>query len=547
MNNEYIIKLVNLYNDCTLNEIPSYLLNNRMFMLNRILEKDEFNSNFNDLYHNINPFRNEKQFFIELIELCYTKLDNDYIIFDGNGYHLKFFYDLKKIFDFYIKTFEKEREIIENIIIKKPLILLTLDNDTFKFDYNDNIIKRIYKNDLTKKIINMYKVDTFDAGDVNSELLTSNKINNLFEIIKNVDNIFNYLNVINFKQKTISNLVSKKKHISNEVINIFENTNFYLQIIKNEKNFINKVNNDYYTKSFSEYCVLKYGSFKYDSHNSNISVYISKYIDNNNVFDSYIRKNINYLNLRSLSLDNIYIFLRQYNFEYGILEYLALFYNIYEKKYLIKKILNSKFYNLKNIFSYLYNDKCVEKLFNFFKDNIPKFNSLKPHIFNIVFSKSNINFDALRFRKIIELDSHNKKYLEKILYYHPKFIDSINFSKMKIFESEKLHFDNIEVGIIPSSIDKNSDHLFKFVNEYNFIDYLGQEFINNKNKMIDFCYKINCGILDNLPHFKKDKDIVSLSLKKNEKMIKYAHVDYINMYVNNNFDVDLTIKQINET
>lgn len=59
---------------------------------------------------------------------------------------------------------------------------------------------------------------------------------------------------------------------------------------------------------------------------------------------------------------------------------------------------------------------------------------------------------------------------------------------------------------------------------------------------MEICSKIPFGILNKCISFRKDYDIVSIELRKDIHMIKYADSIYVHKFIECNFDLEKTLE-----
>lgn len=547
----YILKLVNLYQRVDLRHIPNYLLNNKKFMLYRIINIKNQEYKAGELSNIFNKFKTDKEFYSELFDILNS--------------NFKIVKKIKSMHYFINMSISNNDELIDIAMKKYPHILFFLNKKNINNKYiNDDLLRYLYK----------YS-NNYNISNNRSSLFMLKENDKIFEIIKYVPNFFNYnlneyINIYDLNKyydniilnKILLNLLSLIKNRDDKVCFTNITNVVFLQFLKNNKNIL-IINNNF----LSYYCTIKYKiSFSciYPIYDFNNIIKRNKYLDLSSV-NNKLQKDRNYIfkthyervyeNNPKLDeyYDLIFLILRNNLVKENIFLYFGNFCeNFYLNKYLIKRISNYKgFEPIKYLFKYLYNNKIlyninyIKKLKNFLNHRI--WDNLSINIiFKYMFASTNPN--EILFYRIDDIDIKiifNKKLLEKILYYYPKFIRGILHylnKRTKVLKSSFIHYENI-YSCVPFYVDINSTEFDKYINKKNYHDIKNFDYYN-KEEMIKFCSKINFGILKRLPHFKNDYDIVSISVKKDEKMIRYADVNYINKYVENNFDINLTLEKM---
>lgn len=552
-NNSNILKLVNLYHYCKLEEIPKYLLNDKYFMLYRIFIYDNYKSNYTDLNHRLNKFFYDKFFYYDLLNLYY------YEVFCNTNRNNNYFNIIEKIIYFIVDCLNivddinNHDEISKYIKMKFPFILLFLNIENL----DDEILINLYKNKYIKSYINDYYIDFNNVLYKNLE--NPNKLNVLFELIKNIDRVIKNYHFP--KNKILLNLLTKKNKANIKMIDENEYNNYlFLQLIKTNKKYIYEIKEYYYTTKFKKYCILKYGLINLNKTNiSKENIYSNKYINNTGIDNNALDKNL-FFKKKDHYQDILYILICKNDFYIHITKFFSSLKTIiYKDKSLIKKILsNNKFYSMRLMIKYFYNDELQynSNYINNFKNILNGYPSfefykknyyLKSKFLNYLLSQCYYyNYDRIKYwyNNIYYFVFFDKKNFEKILYHYPNFFNSIYHHKSQVYKSKMINYENIKISTIylPLTLKMNNEEITKFINNDNSKIFLKE--INNKEDIINYCYKINCGILNHIPHFKDDYDIVSLSLKKDEEMIKYASVDYINKYIENNFDINKMLEEM---
>lgn len=524
-----------LYHHCELNKIPKYLLNDKKFMINRIFYKKE-KIHYRDLINKHNPFNNDKDFFLDLFKLYNSiiseRANKNIFTMEKSSYIFRL---ANEIISFISNFLRNENKILNHIIKKYSFVIL------FGKHNNDdkNFIKSVYKNKQTR-LITSVKVK-FDHP-----LFKPDDVENQFELLKNISFVINKTNFFP-DNKILLNLISTRKNLSRDILIKINDRKLILQLTKTNKYYSSYFSGENHNFTFVKFSILKYGFSKWY-----YIVVVRKVIHLNKFLDIHMLTDIDDFN-KIKYCDILYSLVHNHKFDRNVFIYMGNTHKtVYKNKYLMKKILNKKkFESIKLIFKYLYfnnknydNDNYINDLKNFFlrkriiNKNF-KINLLKKFfIYNFLNSDCTIQW----YNNVIEFIEFDKKILEKIFYYYPEFINNIHLPKINIYESKMINYKNIFIKKVPSCIGINSNELKRFVNNQNSIHFLSDIF--NKNEIINYYSKIDFGILNHLPHFKKDKDIVSLSLQKNEEMIKYSDVEYINKYIENNFDINKTIEEI---
>lgn len=296
-------------------------------------------------------------------------------------------------------------------------------------------------------------------------------------------------------------------------------------------------------KSISEeknnilYSIKKYGylDFSYKKKIQNVNNELKFLIFNKN--DIYSLNNFHYN--KDLFFHKIKENIENTTFLYFI-EYLSL--NKYAKKISTQKFINNinmyKYFYLNenlNIFSYLNNKNNNEYIPSYFINNF--------------FKLDNENTDTCYYDYDFNFNysfMNNKRILEKITYYDPTIIVNLLIdTRNKFYNSKFINFKFFGDNVFSLSFEKSFLENKKLLHNYHIVHMLIKYYkYDTKENILEYINDYKHDILDIIPKFKDDKDIVISSLINNPKMIKYAHKTYINMYVKNNFDMDKTLNEI---
>lgn len=537
-NMDNIEKLVKLYHHCKIDELPNSLLDNKDFMLKRIIFFNK--NNLGDTFHPLNKFKHDYDLIKSIFNLKlkdkinYLKLD-------------------KIIKNVYNNILSKDFKLLFKIAKKYPLIFYYINFDIIKNKkkFNKNIhslcddyyyIKYIIKNTLNYDEEFLY-------------FLKKNVIN-----VNNKDFIFDFIkNGVKFEtcDKILMNLLFKRpgyhknkcseyilyssniKYKKDEGISIKSPTYYLIKYGKIKKNNYNKLNNILLKKlenvqSYYNYLVkLCTFSKKYDL----IYLLLKKYIENNPYFNItlllksfFIKKEIIKLLLRKINNNSYYLFKLVYNSQK--------YYQLLEKK----NNFNLLIYSINNLNNFgIRYSKLIERT------NINTIIKGIDEDYGIFISKLN------------EMFKYDKKILEKILYHNQKAIKNIdiiykenifsnlscfidknnNINKMDFYLSKFINHENVKLRKIPKKLMNNENlNIFKkIIRNINFRSFFNFEQENNK-KLIMKLLKNGANLLYSIPHFKNDHDIVLKSLENDENMILYCNVKYINKYVEFNYDIN---------
>ncbi|WXB47385.1 MAG: 3'-5' exonuclease [Candidatus Shikimatogenerans sp. Tmey] len=467
----------------------------------------------------------------------------------------------KKIKYKIIKT--KSIKILKNIINKNNI--LTIDKFIYNIIINNNK-KFIIKNNNFKKKINKYLYKYiytynifFNKKKKNKYyLIFKKKINYLLNFKFLFQNInikynINYIKKLYFIYKNIKNKYKKK--IYKEIF--YNNYILYIiNIIINNKIFINKLNFYFYEKYIKKYkifpniwnnIIIKYNNFFIDEYqdlskyqyknlkslfkeivynNKKINIYL--YSDTNQSIYNWINNNYNY--------NYIYNKIIYFNTNYRHYRKIFIF-NKYFLKFLYKKIfIYNNIYLLKNkikkkgsVYIYIYKYNSNIKIYKIILNKIKKIknkkycilirnNNQKKLILKLFYKKKKyiyiLKFLIYFFKIIIK---YNKKYLLKILFYLKKIkiinkiFLNINFKKYNIYQI-LLKYYNI-------NICKNK--IFNKINNiYHLSKYLLYKIKYNKTyNIINLFYKYNnINILNFIKQYKINKKKIIKHIIKNKKI-----------------------------
>lgn len=517
---EIISKLVELYFNTNLKDVPKYLLENKDFMIKRVtLKYKNGNHNFDDIYHSFNPFKYDIDFIIEFFHKMnigdsyskYNILKNVYkdVLYHNEEFLYKFSIKFPHIY-FYI-----QQDIESGKYNLSPkLFLLFSDTNFIKFALKSfhNFYIKFNSSSFLLMIENI-------KGKI--KILSSlNDKDIIFNIIKH--NIL-YYDIQNFitNDKIYNNLLLKY-HCSSLLYNdepynylkLFE----YFKKMKQKINIGIKANNILakFNLHFLNYCIEKYGLLFEDKElyyvvNVKILKKVNKFIHPSRVrLDTYFNLSYNPNNMDKVFIlsnirKNLYFNTKKlipYYFKSNkIFERLILCNNFIFLKLVLKRIHDLKFFFNKN-----------EHHTSFYKNTFPN---------NVEIIYKFIETCDYELGLIHKNFLHNKKNIEKICYYYP--------NKKFLLYSGRINIDCI--------------HSSKFVkkDKYSFF-HLQRK--NDKNEILKFMKETKIDILKLNHHLKNDDDIVYESLKNNEKMIYFSNVNHINEYVNNNFDINKTLEKL---
>lgn len=600
MNNINITKLVYLYKFCKFETIPKYLLDNKEFVLKRCTTLCESNTIPKSLLANKEFVLNicntkieqSKKFSLNNIEDLVNKLNN--FKYDKN-----FISDVFKIMNdnnidqiyiyskFYSKILCSKPEIILYLIKKNPILYLSIIKEkklhkSINNLFNDiEFLKFILKN-LNTKAINNY-IDAFYI------LLKNNKeLVYLFIKYINVEYqcaIFNFFEKKNinswiFNNKIIQNIILKRdtslkyEDITKKFNDIFNHRNgnnkkilIILESLKtNKSNILKFIDKIYFGDYIINYFNKKYGSICHIPFIDNelyklINTII--YSDKNHSISLSMNKLINMKN------KDVVIFIFKRLFELNNNNIMSLFYY---------SIMNKK--DLFKLFNYSLNNEFMKSIYrNIYKNNIKKNNYY--NYTNLLSYSSSYNknfpilsiedkFNLINFKKelIPKLNEnilYNIKFIEKIIYYNSikykifRFHDILN--RMKFVNSKLDDYSIFNVFSLKNKGIKNISKYYElFMRIYNSPNY--SEKIKNKahylfilninscmyctNYDMTFNYikQIQSYICNNINHDYKNNKIALESLKKDEKLIIYCDIKYINEYVENEFDISKIISKL---
>lgn len=521
---DYITKVVKLYKFCDLTKIPEYLLNNHSFLSKRII-KYAF---WDDLMYILNSnLSNNYEFIYEMVNICNFKLKS------YNSLRKKH----KIINFFYKKILLKNFDLLYKLCIKFPYFYFYILSD---INILPNKIKELIQNK-----------DYINFSFKNVEMLIFNFLyfsDKKYEHFLKKDYFFNiikYFSISKFKYVKLYN---------NEFLNYIRN--YYkndiqqtFKLIKKEKDFILDIKTNFLVKNinFNLYCIKKYSFCK------NLDVLL--------LFDNYyIYKLSEIKNLDKISdfytleqihnKDIFYILIKNYfnNFDFNI-DFIPI--NLLNDKSLFNLLIKHKVNKTLELLRLVYKKIYCFQLLNDVKKYILELDVYETNILhndiNIIFKS--IEYDINVVVKINKFILYNKRFMEKLLYYNTNILYYINLIYKK--HKNKIEFclskfvkttnnsENYSDLNLPEKVKSCKDfNLIKnLINKDHIYEMFNKESLTKEN-LLNFIKITKFGILDKIPFFNDDKDIVYESIKCDINLIRHANIKYINNYVMNGFDIN---------
>lgn len=284
-------------------------------MLFRFLYSKNNIFHYENINSKLNKFIEDENFFIDLYDFYYSNFHIKHYKKNNDKLSMKYIYEnIKKIN--YINSLIKDKNEIDNIVLKYPFVLYCngLDNyyENYCFKKNKELLLSSYKD---KQILLLYKNYTYH----NFPLIPLDDHELLFHIIKNINHVINnvIVNIDIFKNnKIFLNFISRKFSLkfTPRISEIIKKFNYQLQFIKNNSDNIYKIDNEYFTKSFEEFCLLKYGTIKNSLINdSKRNLLYNKYIHSIKYFTLYDNFSEDTINKYIENNFNIHLTLEQMN------------------------------------------------------------------------------------------------------------------------------------------------------------------------------------------------------------------------------------------
>ena len=532
--NEKILNFVITKND--LKEEFNNILNEEKF--NEIIEKNfkEFKSDINkyfnketcEIFLNKNRFLNEYLTLLENINILYSSVKNNKLIFKNNLelIYLKFlfnqFEECKKILINIIKEFDfinnnnnnnnkNWKLIFDYLLIHLFLILISIKQksiDDLKLisKYLNITIENI------DKIINLFGINKNDFYNLISNYINNENIKEEFEI--NFNEIIN-LKFNNFNENNNNNniYINKINSTKKEIKNFFSNKTSYFFNIENIVIIFKELNSENNNNNILKYSIKNQFQIKSNENNNDLNLII----DFNNDFKLNSKYEI--ISINFISKNNI-------NFNYKIQKsfiFIIQNLNIEIDSKIFPSFINNNNNNLienKNIFYYntLFLLEINFKKLEEFKENILQIelipNEFQIHENKISFLKETFNNILITENKIEfpenSINETNKNETIKI----PFFIENLDFysnSKKELKIKITIIKNNEIIFINNSKFSLNLIHLFNFKNKF--------RLLNNNNYLMNTIFSLNIEI-ENMKIFLNNN---------NKNKINFNHSSAINI------------------